>query len=100
MPFALVCVAMVVFSLPQDKAVRYLCAVMPFMAISIACFISVHELLATHSFRLVTQMDLSKWQNKKLSQNAQILEEAIRAIYMRIIRSTPPFSAYFFGFLD
>lgn len=35
MPFVLVCAQMLIFSLPQDKAVRYLCAAMPFAAMAI-----------------------------------------------------------------
>ncbi len=46
-PFALVVILMAIFSLPQDKAVRYLCVSMPFMAMA-AGFV-LNELFANLS---------------------------------------------------
>lgn len=39
LPFLLVCLQMVLFSLPQEKGARYICVVIPFMAMSVASFI-------------------------------------------------------------
>jgi hypothetical protein len=36
LPFVLVCIQMVLFSLPQDKATRYLCVMLPFMAMAVS----------------------------------------------------------------
>ena len=38
-PFVFVCTAMFIFSFPQEKGVRYLCFLMPFMAMAVATFI-------------------------------------------------------------